>query len=77
VVRSAADDRYEKKGFHSSQMYKICVNYYIINQVLFGKIVIISISKEGLTLMCQTELGLKQITHASMLAIELGLRFTM
>jgi hypothetical protein len=40
---------------------------------LFGKIVIISIDQEGLIMMCQTELGLRQITQTSKLAVELGL----
>jgi hypothetical protein len=41
---------------------------------LFGKIFIISINQEGLIMMCQTELGLRQITQTSILAVELGLR---
>jgi hypothetical protein len=45
-------------------------------QVLFGKIVIISINQERIMMMFQTELGLRQITQSSLLALELGLRYT-
>jgi hypothetical protein len=33
-------------------------------------------NQEGLIMMCQTELGLRQITQTSILAVELGLRCT-
>jgi hypothetical protein len=42
----------------------------------FVKIVIISINQEKLIMTCQTELGLRQITQTSILAIEPGLRCT-
>jgi hypothetical protein len=58
---------------HLSQMYKNHWNFWILSQVLFGKIVIISINQERLVMMCQTGLGLRQITHTSILTIELGL----
>jgi hypothetical protein len=59
-----------------SQMYKNNLDYWILSQVLFGKIVIIRINQEILIMMCQTELGLWQITQTSMLTLELGLCIT-
>jgi hypothetical protein len=37
----------------------------MLSQVLFGKTVIISMDQEILIMMCQTDLGLMQITHLS------------
>jgi hypothetical protein len=40
----------------------------------FGKIIIISINQPRLIMICQTELGLRQITQTRILAVEPGLR---
>jgi hypothetical protein len=66
VVRLAADASHrEIEEYHLSQMYKNHSNYQVLSQALFGKIVIIRIDQEGLIMMCQTELGLRQITQTS------------
>jgi hypothetical protein len=44
--------------------------------LLFGKIVTINVNQEILVMICQTELGIRQITQTSMLAVELGVRCT-
>jgi hypothetical protein len=64
------------KECHVRPMYKNQLNYQILSQVLFGKIVIISINQERLIMMCQTQLGLRQITQTSILTVETGLRCT-
>jgi hypothetical protein len=46
--------------YHLSQMYKNHLNYYILSQVLFRKIVIIIINQEIPIMMCQTELKSKE-----------------
>jgi hypothetical protein len=46
------------------------------NPSLSGKIVIMIINQERLIVMCQTELGLRQITQTRILAVELSLRCT-
>jgi hypothetical protein len=62
--------------YHLSQMYKNNLDYSMISQGFLGQIVIIIINQERLIMICQTELGLRQITQTSILVVETGLRCT-
>jgi hypothetical protein len=73
-VRSAADASHQNK--RGSFKYDVQESLTLLetNPSFIGKIVIISLNQEILIMMCQIELGLRQITQISMLAVELGLR---
>jgi hypothetical protein len=75
VVRSASDTNHldERVSFKSEIKYHL--NYLISSQSLYGMIVIKSKNQERLIMICQTELSLRQITHNSILEVELGLRY--
>jgi hypothetical protein len=76
VVRSAADasHRNRRVSFESDVQESLKLLDTKPSSTFFGKIVIISINQEGLIMMCQTELGLRQFTQTCILAVELGLR---
>jgi hypothetical protein len=78
VVRSAADasHRNRRASFKSDVQESLKLLDTKPSLSFFGKIVIISRYQERLIMMCQTELGLRQITQTSILAVELGLRCT-
>jgi hypothetical protein len=78
VVRSAADasHRNRRVSFKSDVQESLKLLDTKPSLTFFGKIVIISIDQEILIMMCQTEIGLRQITQTSILAVELGLRCT-
>jgi hypothetical protein len=75
-VRSAADASHQNKrvSFKSDVQESIKLLDSKPSLTFFEKILIISINEERLRMMCQTELGLRQITQTSMLAVGLGLR---
>jgi hypothetical protein len=77
-VRSAADasHRNRRVSFKSDVQESLKLLDTKPSLTFFGKIVIISIDQEILIMMCQTEIGLRQITQTSILAVELGLRCT-
>jgi hypothetical protein len=74
VVRSAADASHWNRRVSFKSDLQESINHYILSQVFLRNIVMISIHQEGLIMMCQTELGLRQITQNSILGVELGLR---
>jgi hypothetical protein len=74
VVRSAAEASHRNRRVSFKSDVQESLKLLDTKQVLFRKIVIISIDQERLIMMCQTELGLRQITQTSVLAVELGLR---
>jgi hypothetical protein len=76
VVRSAADTNHRNKRVSFKSDVQESFKLIDTKPSLFGKIVIISKNQERLLMMCQTELGLRQITQTSILAVELGLRCT-
>jgi hypothetical protein len=75
VVRSAADSSHQNRrvSFKSDLQESLKLLETKTSSTFFGMIVIIRINQEGLIMMCQTELGLRQITQTSILAVELGL----
>jgi hypothetical protein len=75
-VRSAADASHQNKrvSFKSDVQESIKLLDSKPSLTFFEKILIISINEERLRMKCQTELGLRQITQTSMLAVGLGLR---
>jgi hypothetical protein len=75
VIRSSADSTHHNESVSFYSDVQGSFNYLILSQ-LFGKIFIISINREILIMMCQTELGLRQIIQTSMFAVELALRCT-
>jgi hypothetical protein len=78
VMRSAADasHRNRRVSFKSDVQESLKLLDTKPSLSFFGKIVIISINQERLIMICQTELGLRQITQTSILAVELSLRRT-
>jgi hypothetical protein len=76
VARSAANasHRNRRVSFKSEVQKSLKLLDTKPSLTFFGKIIIISIDQESLIMMCQTELGLRQITQTSILAVELGLR---
>jgi hypothetical protein len=76
VVRSAADasHRNRRVSFKSDLQESLKLLDTKPSVTFVGKSLIINIDQERLIVMCQTELGLRQITQTSMLAVELGLR---
>jgi hypothetical protein len=78
VVRSTADPNYRNRriSFKSDVQESLKLLDSKPSSIFFGKIVIIRINQERLIMMCQTELGLRQIIQTSILAVELGLRCT-
>jgi hypothetical protein len=75
-VRSAADADYRNKRVSFKSDVQEFFKLLDAKPYFAKKIVIISIDQERLIMMCQTELGLRQITQTSLLAVELGLRCT-
>jgi hypothetical protein len=77
VVRSAADaSHWNRRVSFKSDVQESLKLLNTKLSFVWKKIVIIIINQEILIMMCQTELGLRQITQTNMLAVELGLRCT-
>jgi hypothetical protein len=74
VVRYAADTSHRNRRVSFKSDVQESLKLLVTKPSFFGKIVIIRINQERVTMMCQTELGLRQITQTSILAVELGLR---
>jgi hypothetical protein len=74
VVKSAADASHRNRRVSFKSDLQESIKLLDSKPSFFGKIVIISIDQERLRMMYQTELGLRQITQTSILAVELGLR---
>jgi hypothetical protein len=76
VVRSAADTSHRNRrvSFKSDVQESFKLLDTKSSLTFFGKIVIVSINQERLIMVCQTELGLMQITQTRIFAVELSQR---
>jgi hypothetical protein len=70
VVRSGADASHRNRRVSFKSDLQESLKLLDNKPSLFGKIVIIIINQEILIMICQTELGLRQIIQTSMVAIE-------
>jgi hypothetical protein len=75
-VRPSIDASYRNKRVSLKSNVKESLKLLHTKPSLFRKLVIKIINLERQIFMCQTELGLRQITQNSMLALELDLRCT-
>jgi hypothetical protein len=74
VVRSAADDSHRNRRVSFESDVQESLKLLDTMPFFVSKYNHISINQERLIMMCQTELGLRQITQTSILAVKLGLR---
>jgi hypothetical protein len=76
VVGSTEDAGHRNRRVSFNSDVQESLKLFDTNPSLSGKIVIMIINQERLIVMCQTELGLRQITQTRILAVELSLRCT-